>query len=119
MASFPTLKTGAITQYPSGRERDFSTQVMRFLDGSEQRFPAYGPPLRQWTIRLSLLDESELVNLEQFFESQGGRAGSFSFVDPFDGTTYPSCRFGSDSLALDYSTYSGGETSVTVKENRA
>ncbi|MGD1092843.1 MAG: DUF2460 domain-containing protein [Bryobacteraceae bacterium] len=118
MASFPTLKTGAVTQYPSSRERDFSTQIFRFLDGSEQRFPGYGLPLRRWTIQLSLLDESELVNLEQFFESQGGRAGSFSFVDPFDGTTYPTCSFDSDTLALEYSTFSGGKTSVTVKENR-
>jgi hypothetical protein len=119
LASFPTLKTGAIAQYPSGRERDFSTQIFRFLDGSEQRFPGYGAPLRKWTIQLSLLDESELVNLEQFFEGQGGRAGSFSFVDPFDGTTYPSCSFGSDTLALEYSTFAGGETSVIVKENRS
>jgi hypothetical protein len=112
------LKTGAIAQYPAGRERDFSTQIFRFLDGSEQRFPGYGPPLREWTIQLNLLDESELVNLEQFFENQGGRAGSFSFVDPFDGTTYPNCSFGSDTLALGYSTFGGGETTVMVKENR-
>ncbi len=118
MATFPTLKTGAVAQYPSDRLRGFSTQVLRFLDGSEQRFPNYGSQLRRWAIRLSLLDESELVNLEQFFESQGGRAGTFSFTDPWDGTVYPNCSFDSDNLTLGYSGVSRGTTSVTVKENR-
>ena len=78
--------------------------MVRFLDGSEQRFPAYGAQLRKWAIRLSLLDESELTNLEQFFESQGGRSGNFSFTDPWDGTVYPNCSFGGDSLALEFGT---------------
>jgi hypothetical protein len=60
VATFPTLKTGAVAQYGSSRTRGFSTQVFRFLDGSEQRFQDYGAPLRRWTIRLSLLDEAEL-----------------------------------------------------------
>jgi len=118
MANFPTLKTGAVAQYPSDRSRGFSTQVLRFLDGSEQRFPGYAAQLRKWSIRLSLLDESELVNLEQFFESQGGRAGTFSFTDPWDGTVYPNCSFDSDSLTLGYGGVARGTTSVTVKENR-
>lgn len=119
MASFPTLKTGAVAQYPSNRSRNFSTQVLRFLDGSEQRFPGYGTPLRQWSIKLALLDESELVNLEQFFESEGGRAQTFSFTDPWDSTVYPNCSFDSDTLALQYGGQARGKTSVVVKENRS
>ena len=102
MANFPALKTGAVAQYPSDRQRSFSTQVFRFLDGSEQRFPGYGAPLRRWTIRLDLLDEAELTNLEEFFESEGGRAGSFSFTDPWDGTVYANCSFDGDELALHF-----------------
>ena len=83
------MKTGAIAQYPSGRERDFSTQIFRFLDGSEQRFPGYGAPLRKWTIQLSLLDESELVNLEQFFEGQGGRAVARRLAIPLEPKAAP------------------------------
>jgi hypothetical protein len=119
VASFPALKTGAVAQYPSDREQQFSTQVFRFLDGSEQRFPGYGTPLHQWVIRLDLLDESELVNLEQFFESEGGRAGTFSFTDPWDATVYPDCSFDSDELALEYHGQGQGKTTVTVKENRS
>jgi len=63
-------------------------RVFRFLDGREQRFQDYGAPLRQWTIRLSLLDEAELNALESFFRSHGGKAQSFAFPDPWDGTVY-------------------------------
>ncbi len=66
MATFPTLSTGAVAQYPSDRTRLFSTQVFRFLDGNEQRFQGYGSALRQWSIRLDLLDETELANLQKF-----------------------------------------------------
>lgn len=118
MASFPLLKTGVVAQYPADRQRNFSTQVFRFLDGSEQRFPAYGAPLLEWTIRLDLLDESELTNLEQFFESEGGRAGSFSFTDPFDGTVYANCSFETDTLALNFAGPQQGQTTVVIRENR-
>jgi phage-related protein len=119
MASFPALKTGAVAQYGSDRTRQFSTQVLRFIDGSEQRFPGYGTPLLQWVIRLDLLDESELENLEQFFENEGGCAGTFSFTDPWDGTVYPSCSFASDDLALQFEEVARGKTQVVVKENRS
>jgi phage-related protein len=117
MASFPALKTGAVAQYGSDRSRRFSTEVVRFLDGREQRFPGYGAALMQWVIRLDLLDESELANLEQFFEDEGGRAGTFSFTDPWDGTVYASCSFGSDELALGFQEVARGKTQVVVKEN--
>lgn len=118
MANFPVLKTGAVAQYGSDRSRQFSTQVLRFIDGSEQRFPGYGTPLLQWVIRLDALDESELENLELFFEDEGGRAGNFSFTDPWDGTVYPSCSFASDDLALQFQDVARGKTQVVVKENR-
>lgn len=119
MPNFPTLKTGAVAQYPSGRTRQFSTNVLRFLDGAEQRFRGYGVPLRRWTIRLELLDEAELAVVGTFFEAQGGCAGIFSFADPWDGTVYPNCSFGSDVLGLEFGAQSRGKTSVTIQENRS
>ena len=77
VANFPTLKTGAVAQYPSDRTQQFSTQVFRFLDGSEQRFPGYGSALRQWTIRLDLLDEAELTNLQSFPGQRRRTRGKF------------------------------------------
>ena len=118
MASFPALKTGVVAQYGSDRERRFATQVFRFLDGREQRFAAYGAPLRRWVIRLELLDEAELAGLERFFEDQGGRAGSFSFTDPWDGVVYANCSFDSDRVELEYLGEARGKTVVVVRENR-
>lgn len=119
MANFPALKTGAVAQYPSDQQHNFSTQVVRFLDGSEQRFPNYGATLHCWAIRLDLLDEGELTNLQQFFLSEGGRAGNFSFADPFDGTVYSNCSFDADQLTLEFNESSQGKTQVTIRENRS
>jgi Conserved hypothetical protein 2217 (DUF2460) len=118
MASFPALKTGAVAQYPSDRTRRFSTQVLRFLDGSEQRFRGFGAPLKKWLIRLELLDEAELAGLEEFFVEQGGQAGTFTFTDPWDGTEYATCSFEGDAMTADYQGPSDGAASVVVKENR-
>ena len=118
MATFPALKTGAVAQYPSDRTRRFSTSLNRFLDGSEQRFPQFGVPLKRWVIRLELLDESELERLEEFFRAQGGRAGTFSFTDPWDGTAHANCSFESEAMTAEYRGPGDGAAALTVKENR-
>jgi len=68
---------------------------------------------------LSLLDEAELTALESFFASQGGKAGTFAFADPWDGAVYANCSFGDDQLASQYAESARGAASVTVKENRS
>jgi len=118
VASFPTLSTGAVAQYPADRTRQFSTQVCRFLDGSDQRFRGYGAPLLRWAIRLDLLTEAELVNLEAFFLSEEGRSGSFAFTDPWDGTVYSNCSFDGDTFAAGFQDVSRGAAQMVVKENR-
>jgi len=118
VAQFPTLKTGAVAQYPVDRTRRFSTRIFRFLDGVEQRFPDYGVPLRRWSIRLDLLDEAELNSFGDFLTAQGGRAGAFSFTDPFDGIVYPNCSFDQDELTLTFVDAGRGATVVAIKENR-
>ena len=118
MASFPTLKTGAVAQYPSDRTRRYSTQVLRFLDGGEQRFAGFGMPLKRWLIRLELLDETELMGIEDFFVEQGGRAGSFTFTDPWDGAVHVNCSFEDDAMIAAYRARGSGAASVVVRENR-
>jgi len=115
VANFPALKTGAVAQYPSDRSRKFSTQVFRFLDGTEQRFPGYAAAVRRWVVRLDLLDESELITLGDFFVSQGGRAQTFSFTDPFDGSVV-NCRFDADVLDLTFGGVASGKASVVIRE---
>ena len=119
MANFPALKTGAVAQYGSDRARSFSTEVFRFVDGSEQRFPSFGAALHRWVIRLELLDEAELIALEAFFETVGGRAGTFSFTDPWDGTVYSSCRFDRDEITLVFADAGQAQTSVSFSEVRS
>jgi hypothetical protein len=117
MSTFPTLKTGAVMQYPAPRGLQFSTTALQFVDGSEQRFCNYQAVLHSWVIELSLLDQSELQTLQEFFRNVVGPAGDFAFTDPLDGTNYPSCCLASDIMAAALVGEWNGETSLTVLEN--
>lgn len=118
MSDFPTLKTGAVQQYPAQRSIEFATEIVRFLDGSEQRFRSYASALKRWVIRLDLLDEAEMHALREFFRNLEGSSGSFSFTDPWDSTTHLHCSLELDELAEDFSDEGRGSTSLTVTENR-
>ncbi len=119
MASFPTLKTSAVTQYPATKVIAFQNQVLRFVDGTEQRYRDCAGPLHQWVIRLSGLDETEMAMLEQFLESNQGSFGIFSFTDPWDNQTYSNCSLGADAMDITSVEEMRCRTSMTVKENRA
>ena len=118
MASFPQLKTGAVAQYPATRVVQFQTQILRFLDGNEQRYRDGSGPLHRWVIKLNLLDEGEMAALDAFFAANQGEFGSFTFTDPWDGTQYPNCSLGADLLDLRFVGELRGQTSLTVVENR-
>lgn len=107
MATFPLLSTGAVTQYPSGRQVSYSTNIMRFVDGSEQRFRELKKPVQTWNIRLHHLSSEEMASIELFFEACQGQFGSFAFTDPWDGTEYPDCSLDQDKLSA-----------VAIDENR-
>lgn len=100
MASFPRLHTGAVTQYPSSRRLQASTCVTRFVDGSEQRFRELRVPVQHWILRLDRINDEELNAYREFFATNDGQLGSFTFVDPWDGTEYPDCSFDMDSVEL-------------------
>src|SRR5271170_4735888 len=110
MRTFPTFKTGAVMQYPSPRGLQFSTTALQFVNGSEQRFCNYQAVLHSWVVQLSLLDQSELQALQEFFRGIAGPAGDFAFTDPLDGTDYPSCCLASDSMAAVLAAEWNGET---------
>ena len=119
MASFPSLKTGAVAQYPATRRIRYQNQALRFVDGTEQRYRDSEGPLRRWEIRLSQLDEGEKAVLDEFFTATQGAYGSFAFTDPFDGATYPDCSLEADALGLAAVADMRGTTSLTVIENRS
>jgi len=93
-------------------------QMLRFVDGSSQRYRDYQGPVHQWEIHLDQLDEGEMAALEQFFLENQGRFGSFAFTDPWDGQVYPDCSFASDNLGLSGLSVMRGRTSFRVTENR-
>jgi hypothetical protein len=116
--TFPTLKTGAATQYPATKTTQYSSFVVRFLDGTDQRYRQYTPALVRWNVKLELLDESETGALEQFFLGHQGQFGTFSFVDPWTQTVYPSCSFDHGAYTFQLAGESQGTVSLTVVENR-
>jgi hypothetical protein len=118
MATFPPLKTGAVAQYPAIKSLRFQNQIVRFVDGNEQRYRDSAGPLHQWVIRLDQLDETELASLEDFFLVNQGSFASFIFIDPWDGASYPNCSAGSDQLQLTSVEELQSTTSLTVTENR-
>ncbi len=118
MADFPTLKTGAVMQYPAERELRFSTEVLQFVDGSEQRFRGYGAALRRWMVRLDLLEDAELKRLETFFDASQGALGTFQFTDPWDGTVYADCSLEEDEMAIEFNAEQQARTALVIRENR-
>jgi len=105
-------------QYPAGTGITCATSIVRFLDGSEQRYRLQAAPLHRWTVQLRLLDEGELHQVREFFRAQAGQLGTFGFTDPWDGTVYPSCSFESDVMSDVLGDVSDGRTQLIVRENR-
>ena len=110
MLSFPILSTGAVTQYPVVITSGQATQVIAFLDGTDQRYRLQGRSLRMWQIRLEALNEDETHALEDFFDAQMGDYSPFSFPDPYSGNLVPNCRFAEAGLE---SQYTGVDTAAT------
>ncbi len=118
MATFPTLKTSAVIQYPATRQARYQNQALRFLDGTEQRYRDCAGPLLRWEIPLSQLDEGEVAAIEEFFAANQGAFGSFAFTDPWDGTVHPNCSLDTDELQTTTTAEMDCATVLTVVENR-
>ncbi len=117
--TFPLLSSGAVTQYPAPLATSQGARVIRFLDGSDQRYLTQGRMLRQWQIRLNLLNESEIQQIETFFAAQLGDYSPFTFPDPFSNTNIPNCRLATAQLVSDYLSVDISSTSFWVIETNA
>ncbi len=116
MSTFPVLSCGAVAQYPAPLRVGQAAQVIRFLDGSDQRYLTQSGMLRAWQIQLNLLNESEIQELEAFFTSQQGDYSAFVFPDPFTGSNIVNCRFGAPLFISDYLGVDVSSTSFWVIE---
>ena len=70
--NFPTLTSGAVAQYGSPIGYVRPAQIIRFVDGTDQRFLASSRALRRWFIDLRQLNQSEISAIEVFFSAMGG-----------------------------------------------
>ena len=111
------LKTGAVIQFPASRSFQLATDIVRFIDGTEQRFRAYAQSYRRWRINCDALDETELHNIRSFVQDMNGAAGVFAFTDPWDNTVYPKCSIEGDVFAEVLAGPMQGNTSLTIREN--
>jgi Conserved hypothetical protein 2217 (DUF2460) len=117
MSAFPKLKTGAVAQYPASRALVHATEVVRFLDGTEQRYRVREAAARRWVVRLDLLDETEIARLQEFFIAEQGRFGSFSFEDPWDGSVHANCSLERDEFEFELLGEARGRLVLVVREN--
>ena len=118
MATFPTLKTGAVAQYPASKGLQVKNRVLRFLDGTEQRYRDSAGVLHRWVIGLVDLDQCEMAAIEQFFLDNQGSFNGFAFTDPWDGQAYPNCSIVDDELRLTSAAEIQGAVKLTIVENR-
>jgi hypothetical protein len=90
--------------------------VIRFVDGTDQRFLGCGRVFRRWLINLNLLNESEIASVEAFFAGVGGEFSTFTFPDPLSGVSVPNCRIGSPEIISEYQDVDVAATSLWVVE---
>ncbi len=102
MLTFPALSTGAVAQYPLPLSYTLPAEIIRFVDGTDQRFLSRGNVFRSWHVQLSFVNEDEIRQIETFFEALGGQYAPFSFPDPYSGQVVPNCLFGESALVTDY-----------------
>lgn len=118
MITFPTLKSGAVAQYPAQRSVARSTWIGRFVDGSEQRFRNEPGVLHRWVVNLSLLTEAEVVAIREFVDEVGGRFELFTFTDPWDGAVYADCSLENDAHSIEWFGENNARTTLVIRENR-
>ena len=111
---FPQLKTGAVAQYPLRRAQQFSTEAVRFLDGSQQKFRLFGSGMRRWVISLEALDEQELCSLIDFVDAQA--SGVFAFTDPITGEVVARCALATGHFDAEMTDEARGRTTILVEE---
>ena len=116
--AFPSLRTGAVLQYPSARALSYRTEVSRFVDGSEQRYRQFASVAPRWVVRLNLLSDLEIQAVLDFHLANRGRAAVFSFTDPWSGDVYSTCCFESDDLDIEVKAESQSRTQFVIRSIR-
>lgn len=115
---FSIVKDRGCDAVSGERGRLFSTEIIQFVDGSEQRYRNFSGALLRWAIRLANLDEDELGRIEAFYAQEQGEFGTFSFTDPWDGTEYPECQFENEEILAEFLEFQDGRTNLRIRQVR-
>lgn len=81
---FPQLLTGAVAQFPVGKEYLPATALNVQEDGTRYRYSDPDPIRIAWTLRYQHLTSSETNALEAFFKTTLGPVLPFTFLDPLN-----------------------------------
>lgn len=114
MPNLPSLQSGSTVQYPFVTSLRYSTGIIRFVDGSEQRFSQTGDAQRTWTVALRDLNPSETEAVAAFVESSDNQA--FTFHDPVTGEVHSQCRLFVEPVAVEYADEQRAHLSLTIVE---
>lgn len=97
MASLPTVRSGAKALYPIRRTNNFSTRVIQFQNGTEQRWKSRAP-LNEFALQYTRINSTDRAALETFWASI---KGSFDKTWDFTlSTTYGNCVMLDDKLVI-------------------
>lgn len=124
-SSLPSLASGAVTQLPWSKSRKYATNMTDLESGDRISLPLRGgglsglptTPARAWQVVMRSIRDSEAASFVDFFVSQNGRFGSFSWQDPDTLVTYTGCRFGSDDLEVRYDGFNRVAMSFEIQKN--
>jgi hypothetical protein len=84
MPFFPQLASGALCQFPI-KKRRLARTITNFLrDGSRIRLADDDAATTEWELTFEELTDVEASTLQDFFLSNEGRLGTFTFLDPTD-----------------------------------
>jgi hypothetical protein len=122
-SAFPTLASGATTQFPYVATRRFAVVVndnpsgMRYswslYDGTAS-FPSGA--LHGWEVSLTNGSNADVALWETFARNQFGRFGQFSFTDPDTAVTYSKCRLDTDVIEIQHKDYQANSLTLRILE---
>ena len=96
MADFPALRSGVVGMYPATLGVRFNTEVVQFVNDSEQRW-AVAPALGDFELTFTDLNGYDFSILVDFFRSMKGQFDQ-TWTLPMGGQTFNSCTFMQDDI---------------------
>jgi len=115
--TFPSLRTGKVAQYPMERKTRLLADVQQFLNAAEQAYVDTTTARKAWRLSFTKLSDNEVATLKAFFESNQGRKGVFTFVDPWDAASYTTCSFAEDTFPQVQAEEGNNSLTLTVYEH--